>query len=714
MGPAEEVSDDDSQSEPGYASVRTAPYHRPRLPSPSDMPPVDTGKQSHAQATAGGGPSAPDRLREEEASVVPAGKERLLSTSELPSVTSGLSVHSNSSDSYQLNPLHVTDKTGDSPKHRCTEMVDNGQGGSFIEQSQKSSQQKTKQMKHPLTEDEKESLYTKVVKPKKDNREKVIRTSAANLPPRVPSLSPQNSERSSTNQATPTGQSQSTQINSRAYQRGKVESQARGDRKGSQRPKSNHEHPYSTKRENKHKGAVKDIQYGEGSSHTQRHESTHLSKGDIYQQRESYHSSPSEEESVFEEKAEYTDEDYLPSCEESGMSIESDEDDGEAPNDVHIWHKSSPHSHSRSMTCPLHRPPINKHTRSFSQSSQYGRKSNNPNLERPPTRPASSPFVDTYANIPILQPTLMQPMDSQGEVYVFSKQLPDGSLQYYCANPVHSLTHLTPPPITHPTPVMQTPSHPKHQPHNHTLPHPQHQFDVNSSRMPGIPNKPVGASETAHKAHLLAGKSPASLTESGYFSNTALGGNPSHQGLVKENKVSNSVLVHKVQSQGSGITGTMISPLCRQPSPNARGLQNVNEAQESRSSPQVKLLESSLQRATRSTSPSLSPPYMTSDLPYMSQELHPQASSSPQSQFKSPLVNERSSPPGVRANHYKEMLAQYQQNEAAIRARLDELNVVNKELIAENSSLKQSYEGFKAESSKLILTWIRVVINSTF
>ena len=715
MGPSEEVSDEDSQSEPGYASVRTVPYHRPRLPSPLHMQ-EDAEVQNHThspQATASGGSPSPHRLREEETSNVPSGRERVLSTSELPSVTSGLSVHSNSSESYQLNTLHTMgslDNNGDSSKHRHTEMVDNRQGGSFIEHSQESSKQQEEKVKSPLTEVEKEGLYTKVVKPKKGGKGRVIRTATADLPPRVPSLSPQNSKRS-TAQAAPTGQSQSTRtcINSGDHKRGKVASQARGNSKGSQRPKSNREHAH-TKRESKHNTTGRNnqhSQYGEGSSHRPRKESSHSSKGASYQQKES---SPSEEEGVFEEKEEYSDEDYLLSCEESDSSIESyivDEDDGEAPNDyiVNPRRKSGPHSHSRSMTYPLHRPPINKHSRSFTQSSQHKQKSNNPYLERPPTRPASSPFVDLDTHIPVLQSALMQPMESQGEVYVFSQQLSDGSLQYYRASPVHSPTHHTPPPITQPTPV---PSHPKHQPHNHTLFHLQHQFDGNSSCMPGIANKQIDGSDTAHKAHLLTGKSPASLSESGYFSNPTLGGKPSRQGLVKENKVLNSVIVHNVQSQGSGITGTLISPLCRQPSPSARGL---SEAQEARLSPQVKLLESSLQRVTRSTSPCLSPSYMTSDLPYMPQELHPQASSSPLSnRAQSPLVNERVSPPGGRANRYEEMIAQYQQKEAAHKVRLDELIAVNRELREENSSLKQNYEGFKTESSKLVLNWIEKLV----
>lgn len=175
--------------------------------------------------------------------------------------------------------------------------------------------------------------------------------------------------------------------------------------------------------------------------------------------------------------AEYTDEDYLPSEEDSlSVTLTLSEDDEQNSTGSSIEHhnvtypQSSKEAKKMTGNFPTdRRPPIG--TRSLTPSGTQRAKDDrrDPISQR---RSGSAPLMNSLHDdgIPFIQPSFIQQLtpshspspypQPDTEVYIFSEKMADGAVQYYSASPVHpTLSNQDPlqppltPPIVHHPPV---------------------------------------------------------------------------------------------------------------------------------------------------------------------------------------------------------------------------------------------------------------------
>lgn len=166
------------------------------------------------------------------------------------------------------------------------------------------------------------------------------------------------------------------------------------------------------------------------------------------------------------EGAEYTDEEYMPSGDDTFSITETNfsEEDLILHSDLSPPHSSKRDKHGRSS--PLY----------ATHHSAYGHRSATPGErhthrrtrpERYSHRPASAPQPN-LDSIQLIRPSFIQhlpstrPQSSQlgsdGEVYIFSEAQGDGSVQYYSATPVHTPTRVSQ--ASYRTPSFQQPATP--------------------------------------------------------------------------------------------------------------------------------------------------------------------------------------------------------------------------------------------------------------
>ena len=471
---AGDYSDDDDGH--GYATVRTTSFSRPRLSSPKQTL-VTTLPPTH--------PTHPTTLPPTHPTQAPSPK-RTLSSSDLPSVTSALSIHSDSTNiSYGLSPSLPSRTTHDNATPLHSSEIPAYQ----TRPNRRSPHKKSVQIevhREPDAEQHVEALYTKVKKPKKSSKEKsyVPNSRQPNVYHTLEPPTPHGQDNTPHGQDnTPHGQDNTPQSHKYKSTRNKRHSNGQSKRKSRSfdnlTTSSKHVHSTQEHPQQRHHSAS---QYG----------------------HQAYPTLPDESSSSVES--------YLQSDEE--MS--------------HDYHQPRQIDLSTSLQLPNHHPPTSQHTH------RQRRKSTGTLIDDPRTE-----------TLPIIQPNFIQ---QQGNVYVFSEQLPDGRVQYYSATPVqaHPPHSPTPPPASHP----HTPTHP-HPPPRHT----RH-------------NSP-------------------NLAESGYFSTNVLATGPTKPQLNTE-----SIVI----SSADGAS-TLITPIAT-----STKEQCTHNHQ---ASTQAKLLESSLNSAKATSSPFL-------------------------------------------------------------------------------------------------------------
>ena len=650
-GPSEEFSDD--CEEPGYARVRTSSFNRPRFSSPQHTstypPPPHPTSSTPITKTQTSQSSKPNHVIHP---VMKSPLEVVRSASDLPSVSSALSIHSDSSDnSYGLSPAPPTNQQSPGPLRSAKTERD-----PHIEPPTK---RQSDLRASELTE-EKEALYTKVIKPKKKSRGKKKReydqetnwTSNGRRAPHV-SHSPQPTTAHRLQDESPELPSHSRQVRKQLF---------------SDRPKHKSHSTENTGRSSR------------SSSHSQK------------MKEAASHHTPRD--------VEYVDQDYLPSDEESSTSLDNYlQHDGETSPDAQYPIKSQQMRKdwmSHSMELPSHRPPASPHSRSSREGHPRRRQSTGTVINHTDIRPASSsPLVQSpglYVDPPVLQPSFVQ---RQGNVYVFSEQLPDGRVQYYSATPVQMpATHSypqshTPPSINRPHSETPTPHTPQavSRPHSETpTPHTPQAVSRPHSQTP-TPHTPPLINHPQQGTNLVDGPHPVlkttrNLTESGYFSNNTLAG---HTQSTPYQQQSGSVLISTVQPEGGSTSSTLITPIELHSTP--RQPQEESVETETGPSPQAKLLESSLQRVS-GVETNFSPMVATATR-------------------TSPLLTERRSPITAdderdppHKHMYQDLIAQYESREAEFKARNKELEALNRELKRENASVKKSYDDLMTQLSK--------------
>ncbi len=338
--------------------------------------------------------------------------------------------------------------------------------------------------------------------------------------------------------------------------------------------------------------------------------------------------------------SQYGNDAYTTSAEESSSPIESYLQSDEISHD---YHQRRHTDLSSSLNLPKHRPPAS-HTH---RQSRQRRKS-------------TGTLIDDPRTVPIIQPNFIQ---QQGNVYVFSEQLPDGRIQYYSATPVQAHTS-TPPPASHPpphTPTLPPASHPP--PHTPTPPPASHPLPHTPTPPPAShPHTPtLSHPYTQHTRH-----NSSNLAESGYFSNHVLATGP-----TKPQSTSESVVISSVDGGGS----TLITPI---PNP-------TNEPQQCThndlASTQAKLLQSSLDSAKETSSPFL---------------LHASLSKGEERM----IIDDRGSP-----NTHAHLVAEYKSREEYFKARNTELEALNKEMKRDNFTLKNRLDDLTTQSGKCLVLY---------
>lgn len=374
------------------------------------------------------------------------------------------------------------------------------------------------QVLHVPQQPQTETMYTKVVKPRKQedkghpgrSSRDVVATASGHLPPIGPQSSPPNRRGGEKEKSkSPRDLSHSKKMNSprdsssphrhhhhrsRSHSNGrhshhhassggsqhhsradggvraKSKSSSKGRSRSNSMPLETHDHTVSTR--NVHQ------------QHRQRSESySHTAQPPGSPMEDYYY----EEEDDIDLPLEYTDHSYLGEESETFTTTESyfhdlygeieDEGvEGEFPGDYadgthvtpnrrHRTRQRGEHGHrrSRSATFPGHLEPhhsVSKRRVPSPHAAHYSSGHNRSPSQKRQKRPASSGEMPLDNDIPFLRPPSLQPVYPipQNQVYVFSELQPDGSVQYYSATPVNSPPVISPPPCFNAlSPLQQAP-----------------------------------------------------------------------------------------------------------------------------------------------------------------------------------------------------------------------------------------------------------------
>ena len=158
------------------------------------------------------------------------------------------------------------------------------------------------------------------------------------------------------------------------------------------------------------------------------------------------------------EGAEYTDEEYIPSGDDTFSITETNFSE----EDLILHSDLPPHNSKRDQA---------KHRRSslygYRSATPSGRQTKRARSSQYLHRPSSAPQPN-LDNIPFIRPSFIQQLPSthpqsqlgttDGEVYIFSEAQGDGSVQYYTATPVHTPTRTGQ--ASYQTPLIQQPATP--------------------------------------------------------------------------------------------------------------------------------------------------------------------------------------------------------------------------------------------------------------
>ena len=366
-------------------------------------------------------------------------------------------------------------------------------------------EQSGQQLRVPPQQQQVETLYSKVIKPKnqedkghqgRSSRSRdVVATASGHLPPIAPHSSPPNRRRGGEREMSrdiPRGnvkKMSSPRDSSSPHQH--QHRKSRSHASSSHNADSQH-HVVNSSGIHHHSetgggGRVRTKSSSKGRSRSysmpiEAHD-PNISTQSTHQQRrhrsESYsHTTqppppPTMEEYFYEEEddidlpIEYTDESYLGEESETFTCTESYfhdlygelEQEGDIPGDYVDGSHVTPnrrHRRSRSATYPGHLEPhqtVSKKRASSPHAAYYSSGHNRSPPQKRRKRPASS------GEVPFLRPPALQPVYpiSQNQVYVFSEMQPDGSVQYYSATPVNSPPIISPPPrFNAPSPLQQS------------------------------------------------------------------------------------------------------------------------------------------------------------------------------------------------------------------------------------------------------------------
>ena len=583
VGPAD-VGGEDSEPEPGYACIRRdSPVNQAatgteylKLSSQHNLKTLREGVPLPAT------PDGPSQ-REFNKSLTPPPSNKIHSTSELPSVTSGLSVHSDTSLNSSLNS-----------------------GSPLQKQASKSTREKQ------LNEEEVAAMYSKVTKNRKVVGEKNDQSPSADLPPKAPRDSP----------ATPRSRRGNDRID--------------GIREGSASPQKRVQ---SKTHSEAHNGSTT----SRDSERRRNDRSSPKNTRHTPETADYYHS---EEERVVE----YSDEDYLPSCEDSISISENLFDEEGSFDNREDMHSPTSRFRSRSATLPPHHLP----TSGKSSKSQSAKK------PRPLSRPASSPLF-TSPQIPAVHPPFMQsvtmPQESLNGTYILSETLPDGSVQYFTATPVYS-------PSSHATPTRVF------QP-------------INPGTLPIAVNVPTVASVPMTVTQYAAG--PNGLTESGYYSNIA-------QPLTST--PTSHVQQHIIPQLNTSVQSP---PSTTRPDIPTTSPQTMNSRTHSASK--------TVTPAARTLSPNPKVLLQNGASPTLS---HPTGGHTlPKSQTQNGHLEvredkETASLQQTSAKLYSHMISQFKQNEASLRAQIKALETENSDLHRQNKILQQSHSTMKKDAGEQV------------
>ena len=393
LGPTGHHSDAESDvSEPGYASIRRDSTNRSARildPTSSHQPRLTTPPT----ATADGSPTVLTLQPQHEPLASSSPQERPFSASELPSITSGLSFHSNSSDNSVPNPIPKDSMEG-SPN----------QLSSWQRQHQKERSEQGKQQ-----------LYSRVVKHKDRGK-----STSAELPPEVPHSCTRGSQSPHSKRDGPKAKQLSQK---------EMNLEVREDRylSTSTPLKDNSGHHAEKIAE---KTSYDDL--SPGAKRTSRLDWQDSPDG----YAEDSEDGDCEEEDGTSEHS-YTGDDYSMSDEqlERYSDHHTDVQDSATPGVLRAK------QHHRSATLPTHRPPFGSSANKKSLDSSRRRHSASYKYCSSPSHTHAGGETPPVVYPVHFQP-VSQPLYDHTPMYLFSAMQPNGSLQYYTATPVHSRSPL--------------------------------------------------------------------------------------------------------------------------------------------------------------------------------------------------------------------------------------------------------------------------------
>ena len=613
----EEGEGEESEAEPGYATVQAVTGKGAGEGALKDRPRLATPKHSCVEQN--GNPrefcdadvELTSPLQEDDT----VHRERICSGSKSPIEARPRSAtgrnDENARDDSQLPPFRYEnedEQEGVGIEERSV-MAVNGRGD---HQQQRDHQRR-------------EDMYSKVVKPKKQGESRKMTTEdgshfGANLPPKAPESSSPMNKRVKEKSKSPLDSTHGQMMRPRDSSSPRQQSRSsRYDQQSRILNDSDHRrwtdsgagYDYLEKQSPDARPRGAETERTERSKKIIRHRRNTYDGYSYYDRLLPRKKEPPHYDDDIDLPLEYTDQSYLPSGEEEEDETDtitdsyfnySGEIPGDYPDGSHTTpnrmqhqcrqrrhHQEQNHNRSRSASFPSHRssqphPSSQRTAPPYPHTHSYGHGHSPPRKRR--RRPATSEGIPLQqrhsANIPFYHPPSLQPVYpiSPDQVYVFSEFQPDGKVQYYSATPVHSppahghtlspappTINVAPPPSFTLPPSNQNPPPPQVtqsgyprlsqslSPQNMLTPSP-HQVP-NGGRGDEINHGgPPSSSLSDKTAAKFSRKVPTAVTESGYFSGP-LGS--SQQGTIHQTQRESSM-----NTSGSGVSPTSHSPLPRE------------------------------------------------------------------------------------------------------------------------------------------------------